>query len=424
MSAKMLIWWCYSGTRPYPYLSLGKAGGTLMMKPVLVFVFLLSLCSCQSNHPNSSVNSKYLGQETPGNVPQVFGKNIVSIEGRFEMGFTLSPDGYSMAFGVAHESRAEETNIFLLTYRKEGWTSPDRSFLNDNVNTFFPVFGPSGNTFYYAKANPGQEPDLWVADYVGKQARNPQPVDSVVNSSSREAGHGVTRSGSFYFTSNRDKAHECCGDVYVAALRPDGYMSIQKIDALSSVDDEESLFISAQEDYMIIQAWRTEYDSKHDLYISYRDSNGEWAQPERLNDEINSKEIEQRPFVSRDHAFLFFSRMSVGTEDGQTVYDSDIYWVSTASIFRPYVYNAQFEASFNYEESVQFNFPQDVFKDVDDEHLSFQLTLGDGSRIPDWLDFDSENLAISGTWQFREVAQFKLMAMDALGNSGTLVFEL
>ena len=167
-----------------------------------IFLILVSNYSCSTKKNTEAPDISYLEQETPDSIPQIFGKDIVSVKGRFEMGFTISPDGKSMAFGVANESDPEETCIFLMNYINRKWTFPDKSFLPNNINTFFPMFSPSGNELFFAKSIDESPTDLWVAEYIGKKAINPQPLDSIFNSESREAGHSKSKSGSFYFTSN------------------------------------------------------------------------------------------------------------------------------------------------------------------------------------------------------------------------------
>ena len=336
---------------------------------------------------------------------------------RFDMGFTMSPDGRSMAFGVAHESDPTKTAIYLMNFVNGEWTAPSKSFLPDNVNTFFPMFDPTGSKLYFAKSTDGAPTDLWVADYSDNKATNPQLLDSVFNSSSREAGHGVSTKESFYFTSNRDDQYQCCGDVYYSAPDSEGYTTVQRVDELSSIEDEESLFLSPEGDYIIIQAWRNEFESKHDLYISFKTKVNSWTTPERLNSRINSQEIEQRPFVSPDRKYLFFSRTSVTQVDGRDSYDSDIYWVSTKSIFKPYLYNDDIDIDIKYGEPFQLNLPKDLFKDVDDPELSYQASLADDANLPEWIKFDASNLSLSGTWKSEEPLTIKITAIDSAGNS-------
>lgn len=380
--------------------------------------------SCSPKKHTEAPNITYLEQETPDSIPQVFGKDIVSVKGRFDMGFTISPDGKSMAFGVADESNPEKTCIYLMNYNNGKWTSPEKSFLSDNINTFFPMFSPSGKELYFAKSVDESPTDLWVAEYIDKNAVNPQPLDSIINSTEREAGHGKSKSGAFYFTSNRDDQYQCCGDIYYTQLESGVYSKVQKSDILSSPADEESLFLSPDENYIIVQAWKYDSKSKHDLFISYRTKKGAWTVPKTLSILINGEEIEQRPFISPDNKFLFFSRTSVTQENEQAVYDSDIYWVSTKSVFSPYAYNPQIDASIRYDEEFELHFPKDIFKDVDDEKLSFQLTLENDSAIPEWMEFDNGRLILSGKWNTKESLMLKLTATDTSENTGEFIFEL
>ncbi len=387
---------------------------------IIIFLFF----SCNTKNQLENQNFKYLGEHLPDSIPQVFGKDIVSVKDRFDMGFTISPDGRSMAFGVTHESNPEETCIYLMNYINGKWTTPDKSFLPDNINTFFPMFSPSGSELYFAKSIGESSTDLWCAKYLENKAIEPQPLDSIFNSTSREAGHSKSKNGVFYFTSNRDDQYQCCGDIYYAQPESGKYSQIEKSNVLSSEADEESLFLSPNEDYIIIQSWKNEFASKHDLYISYRTKESSWTAPERLNTLINSKEIEQRPFVSSDNKFLFFSRTSVTKKNEQDVYDSDIYWVSTKSVFRPYINNPKIEVSVKYNEEFKLNFPNDLFKDVDQKQLKFKLSLEDDSEIPEWMNFDSEKLSLSGTWNTKEAVTLKLTATDIYENSEDFNFEL
>lgn len=385
------------------------------------FPFILLFFLACTHTPKQKVKeppTDYLGQEKPQNVPQIFAPNIVSVKGRFDMGISIAPDGKSIAFGVAHESDPKQTCIYLINYADGQWTSPDRSFLPDNVNTFFPMFSPNGNEIYFAKSTDTTDTDLWVAPFLDHKAITPQPLDSIFNSKAREAGHGKSEDGSFYFTSNRDDKNACCGDIYYAAFVAGNYTEVQKVPELSSSEDEESLFLSPIGDYIIIQAWKNEFESKHDLYISYRTKAGSWTVPERLSTNINSKEIEQRPFVSLDNQFLFFSRMSISQVNGEDVYESDIYWVSTKAIFKPYPYHTKIKASIKYNEPFAVVFPNDLFKDVDDQQLSYQISMEDDGQLPEWMQFNASELSLKGTWKSPDPLIIKIMAKDNSGNTG------
>lgn len=90
------------------------------MKILKLLVILLGISCVRKT--NSAIN--YLDQKKPGIIPEIFAPGIVSMKGRFEMGFTMSPNGASIAFGVAREANAEETCIYLMNSQMENGAIP------------------------------------------------------------------------------------------------------------------------------------------------------------------------------------------------------------------------------------------------------------------------------------------------------------
>ena len=382
---------------------------------------VLLLISCEGKQEsNDKYEPHYLVEQVPEEEPKIYGKDIIFVAGRFDMGFTISPDGKSMAFGVVDWSKKEETCIYIMNFINGKWTKPDRTFIPENINTFFPMFNSGNNDFYYAKDRGDYNTDIWRAKYLNGKVVSPKPLDSLINSNYREAGHGKSEKGVLYFTSNRDLTHECCGDVY----RTTSYNTIEKVEVLSSTADEESLFLASDESYIIIQAWKPQFKSKHDLYISYKTKKGLWTNPERLNSAINSESIEQRPFISPDNKCLFFSRMNVTREEGKEKYASDIYWISTKKIFKPYVYNSSITTDVFYEKPFKIDLPKDLFKHVNGTNLRYKISLQDNSELPNWIKFNSDSMSLNGIWRAKEQVAIKITATDNFENKGTFSFEL
>ena len=75
-------------------------------------------------------------------------------------------------------------------------------------------------------------------------------------------------------------------------------------------------------------------------------------------------------------------------------------------------------------EEFEVNLPNDVFKDVDDEKLKFQISLEDDSEIPEWIEFDPNQLILSGRWKTKEALNLKLTTTDISGNVGEFKFKL
>ncbi|KAA1244124.1 hypothetical protein [Aquimarina sp. RZ0] len=125
-----------------------------------------------------------------------------------------------------------------------------------------------------------------------------------------------------------------------------------------------------------------------DLYISYRDIHKNWLAPIIVDSTINSKYWDRRPFVSIDNNFLFFTRLQIG-EKG--LIESDIFWVNTSKLFKPFVYNPLSDISVRIGEKFEISIPTDYYKDIDDHLLDLNLNQNEF----DWLTFDSENMKLS-----------------------------
>ena len=136
---------------------------------------------------------------------------------------------------------------------------------------FFPMYSADGKTLTFTKRHPNSmQTDLFYCkNFNGKWSKSIRFSDSI-NSIYREGSSCLSSKNNLYFTSNRDTAFGCCGDIYYSAWKDTFYRKAKKVDHVNSHFDEEGVYISPNEDYMILQSWKTEYHTKHDLYISYK----------------------------------------------------------------------------------------------------------------------------------------------------------
>ncbi len=70
----------------------------IMNQSVLTLFLLILAISCSTKKTSEAPDIVYLEENSPDSIPQIFGKDVVSVEGRLEMGFTISPNGKSIAF--------------------------------------------------------------------------------------------------------------------------------------------------------------------------------------------------------------------------------------------------------------------------------------------------------------------------------------
>jgi hypothetical protein len=81
-----------------------------------------------------------------------------------------------------------------------------------------------------------------------------------------------------------------------------------------------TIFVSPDEDHLIFAGGSDDAD----LYIRFKNNEGQWGTPINMGGKINTKQWERFPVVSPDGKYLFFTRGGSDT--------SNVFWVSTAVI--------------------------------------------------------------------------------------------
>ncbi len=283
-----------------------------------------------------------------------------------------------------------------------------------NECVYLPYFSADGRSLLYTQSKPDTDnvyTDIWMIEKVNDEWGPPKIIQAPVSSTSREANACMTHDGTIYFSSNRncDGKEDChTADLFYSKPMDNGYQSVDVISEFASSNDEESVFISPKEDYIIFCRYTSD-ETGVDLYISYRDVNNNWTEPRLIDSTINSKDWDRRPFVSIDNKFLFFTRLQVGKK-GLT--ESDIFWVNTSKLFKPFVYHSLSDTTVRVGEKFEISIPNDYFNHIDDEQLIYRVNQNQF----DWLNFDSEQMKLSGLPPMEGDFELTFTAIDKSSN--------
>lgn len=125
----------------------------------------------------------------------------------------------------------------------------------------------------------------------------------------------IAQNGNLYFTN---------GTLYMSKSENGTYTSKIQVDIPMDGVDIRDPCISPNDDYLIFSASASSNDQNSDLYVSFKDENGQWSQAQELDSNINTDAWEIAPYISPDEQFLFFSRR----DHWQQATFSNTYWVS------------------------------------------------------------------------------------------------
>ena len=293
------------------------------MKKYSTLIVLTFVVCCTSIKKDELL---YIDSEKPTLTPKIFSSNFISKEDESEFGSTFSKDGREFFFAVSINGKSE---IRYSKLEKDSWIEPITILSHEEYKYADPILSPDEKELYYIsdmpinKTDTIRDHDIWYSYKMNNNWSKPINVGKKINSNKNEYYVSFSSDGTMYFASNKNAGvnREHDFDIYYSN-KIDGEFTepVRLSDSINTKRYEADVFISPDESYMIFCSVRKEGLGKGDLYISFKDYNGEWGKSQNMGKTINSKNHELCPFVTSDGKYLFYTS------------DENIYWVSSELI--------------------------------------------------------------------------------------------
>ncbi|MFD2099051.1 hypothetical protein [Flagellimonas iocasae] len=275
----------------------------------------------------------YLDENYPGPSPKLYAAGIINVDGRYQQNLTMSPDGREHLFTqtdsaiwryerILRIKNVDDTSVVLDTpqFVKE-FKYENFWFIGE------PMISPDNQDLYFVADYP---PNFWNS----KRMKNgdwsePKKMDSL-SSNSRDWFMSVSRKNTLFFATTylpdpENPSLEMNGRIFESASINGSHFTKNMVNGPFNKDDAGDPVISPNEDYMVFGSVRDGGHGKADLYVTFKDGDGNWSEAFNLGDEINTVHWESGPYISPDERFLFFSRRD---SSGVNARFSNIYWVS------------------------------------------------------------------------------------------------
>jgi len=255
---------------------------------------------------------RYLGQPRPGELPRLFDAGRVS-DGMSNRDMAISPAGDELFYTI-QGIRGQVSAILTMHFVSGAWSGPEMAPFAGKYSDLEAAFSSDGQTLYFVSNRPA-DPNGAVKDYdiftVKKEKGRwgtPVRLDTAVNSAKDEFYPSPARSGNLYFTREMEngKGKE---DIVVSEWKNGRYQPPYSLPAAINSDQYEfNAFVDPDEKYLLFTSFGRKDDlGGGDLYLSYKNKEGEWMPAVHLDSTINSKAIDFCPFVSPDGKYFFFT---------------------------------------------------------------------------------------------------------------------
>jgi len=289
-----------------------------MNPKITTLLFLTLLFSCTEKVDESL---KYLKQEPPSLVPEIFAPYFISKETESEFGSVFNEEATEFFYGVDVNGKEE------IRYSKlvgNNWSEPETILAHERYGYNDPFLSPDENKLFFISksALDGlgalKDYDIWYVERLGERWSDPINAGLNINSDKNEYYISFTNDGTMYFSSNKMESNF---DIYSSKFVDGKFQKpIPLGDSINTPEYEADVFVDPEETYIIFCGRRSEGLGKGDLYISVKNTDGTWSKSINMGDKINTENHELCPFVSKDGKFLFYTS------------NQDIYWVSAKII--------------------------------------------------------------------------------------------
>ena len=286
--------------------------------------YLISIGADSSKVRSFHLQGEYMGQTKPGLTPIMFAPNFVSTENFVHNG-VFHPNGKEFYYTI--ETRKYNRGTILLS-KLEGneWSKPVPAAIPGTYREVGPFISKDGARLYYASNRPinetdsiGSSLDLWMLERDGDGWGSPIHLGMEVNTDGNDWFPTISDNGTLYFYTHKDRS----GNILYAESENGKYQKGRLIEGVGNGEFYNyDPLIAPDESYLIFSSrGRPDGLGGSDLYVSFKDDQGNWTAPKNMGEGVNSEEGEYAPLLTPDGNYLFFARGY-----------GDIYWVDAKLI--------------------------------------------------------------------------------------------
>lgn len=230
--------------------------------------------------------------------------------------FTINQKGDEAYFSV--QSQLDGISVICYSKKVDGtWSKPKIAPFSGRHNDLEPFLTEDGSKLYFVSnrsiSDSVAEPkdfDIWFVERENNMsdwgpAKN---MGAPINTKGNEFYPTLASNGNLYFTFDGEGS-KGKDDIFFSELKNGNYTAPISLPAQINTEGYEyNAYISKDESYLLFGGYnRGDGYGNGDIYISFKDVNGEWSQAGPLPPEINTKYMDYCPFVDEENNVLYFT---------------------------------------------------------------------------------------------------------------------
>lgn len=245
----------------------------------------------------------------------------------------ISPNGKEAVFS-AQSVMGDISALIIVSKTDTKWSNPEVISFSGQYFDIEPFFSSDGLKLFFASNRPMDNTsttvkdfDIWYVERTSTEASWSAPINlgAPVNTEMDEFYPVVTNSNNLYFTLDNPSLKRK-DDIYISEFKNGAYTQPKPLsDSINSEGYEFNAFIAPDESFIIYTCYnRDDGYGSGDLYVSYKQENGEWSISKNMGQKVNSNKMEYCPFVDTQNGILYFTSKRLKTtsfEEKQSIED-------------------------------------------------------------------------------------------------------
>jgi ankyrin repeat protein len=267
-----------------------------MKKPILIScIIAIAMTTNAQQSDFQKLSGPYLGQKTPGMIPELFAPVVLNSEVGYHSSIIFSPDLTEAYWS----DMARENNLYYSRIVNGTWSAPAVLYMGLKMGAHDARLSPDGKRLFFLSFEPdkpgGSEQErIWYSERVPGGWSDARLIDKSVYNHPTHWTFSVASNGNLYFTSEKMNYEGVCLSSY------DGknYQTPEKLfeGSMPHIAPDESYIV------YVIKSEKT----KTDLFIRFKKSDGTWTDAIDMGLKVNSTAHDLAPYISPDGKYMFF----------------------------------------------------------------------------------------------------------------------
>jgi hypothetical protein len=298
---------------------------------VILTLFAITTCKTQevqiSETDFSHLKGPYLGQKPPGMTPELFAPGIITTD----ISEGCSGWGNDMEYFIFQRWIDRKPRLYIMNQNNGIWSAPELLPFVDKYQVGDFTIAPNGKTMVFASnifldeiGSEGEGGNIWIVEKTDTGWTEPKHIGLEINTKYHDSYPCLTPNNNLYFFSRRPGGYGD-SDLYMSEFIEGKYQAPNNLGPkLNTKYHEWDTYTAPDESYVIYCSTMPDGLGDDDLYVTFKTGDGSWSDPVHMGNEINTEKSENRPYVSPDGKYFFYTSTIRGNRD--------IYWVDAKII--------------------------------------------------------------------------------------------